>query len=644
MVALSSLGGAGWQFFDDSGNPLSGGKIYTYEAGTTTPAVTYTSNSGLVPNTNPIILDAAGRVSNEMWLDTNSLYKLVLKTSTDTLVWTKDNITGIPALNSSTASAVSYSVPYSGALVTNYSVADRLNQFISVKDFGAIGDGVTDDTAAIQNAINSGQSLLFPAGSYRANNLTGSTNFQRFYAFGQVTITKNANGPLFSHSGNYIEINGVQFDGDNSVPVYTGDNIVLTGSNPRLINCGSQWAYGLALKATGNHVQIIGTCGIYQSANAGAAGYDVEIGVSGTATLYHQIYGLYTSQPTGGIKLIDTGSHVIMGGQFGKLWIAAGTSPIGVNGGMTSSCRILGNVLVESPNSVFSGNQFSTQTITFAAGTSNHYLDTSNLINSATIINSGNNNSPIIKSTGTGSPDGVILQYGSDAANSTIRYTQDEIYFQDSSFNLPNNKVIRFANAAGTYVNAVTLNASNNWTFGFNTGGTFLNLISGSTGIYLGPAATSTVNCTTTNFQPVADGTINLGGPSNRWNTVYASTGTINTSDARNKQDVDVLNDAERRVATALRKSIRKYKFRDAVKEKGSAARIHVGVIAQDVIELFKSEGLDASQYGILCYDTWEAKDAVLDDDGSVVSPAREAGERYGIRYDELMAFILGAL
>ena len=540
------------------------------------------------------------------------------------------------------ASSVTYTPAGSGAVTTT--VANKLKQYVSVKDFGAIGNGTANDTTAIQAAINSGKSLVFPEGTYLANNLTGSQNFQRFYADGRVTITKNANGPLFSHSGIYIELDGLQFNGDSSTPTFTGDNLVLTGSNPRLINCGSQYAYELALKATGDHVQIIGTCGIYQSANSGSLGYDVEIGVSGTATLYHQIYGLYTSQATGGIKLIDTGSHAIIGGQFGKLYIASGTSPAGVNGGSTSNARILGTVTVEMSNSIFTGNQFSTQTITFAAGTSNHYLDTSNLFNSATVVNNGNANAPIIKSVGTGSPSGIILQYGADASNATIRYDGDEIYLQDSSFNLPNNKAIRFANAAGTYVNAATLNSSNNWTFGSNTGATFTNIASGTTGVYLVPDSTSTAYCTTAGFQPVADGTTNLGGASNRWNTVYASTGTINTSDIHSKQDIDVLNDAERRVATALRKSIRKYRFKDAVKEKGSEARIHIGVIAQDVMAIFKSEGLDASQYGILCYDTWEAKDAVLDNDGNVVSPACEAGERYGIRYDELMAFILGAL
>ena len=71
---LSSFAGAGAQFFDDSGNPLTGGKVYTYAAGTTTPAATYTTSAGTVANTNPIILDAAGRTPNEIWLPVGVLY------------------------------------------------------------------------------------------------------------------------------------------------------------------------------------------------------------------------------------------------------------------------------------------------------------------------------------------------------------------------------------------------------------------------------------------------------------------------------------------------------------------------------------------------------------------------------------------
>lgn len=94
-VYLSPVGGAGAQFFDSNGVPLSGGKLYTYAAGTTTPQATYTTVSGSTPHTNPVILDSAGRVSSggEIWLTSQS-YKFILKTSTDVLIATYDNITG----------------------------------------------------------------------------------------------------------------------------------------------------------------------------------------------------------------------------------------------------------------------------------------------------------------------------------------------------------------------------------------------------------------------------------------------------------------------------------------------------------------------------------------------------------------------
>jgi hypothetical protein len=91
-VSLSIFGGVGAQFFDNNGNPLSGGKIYTYEAGTTTPLATYTSSTGVTAHTNPIILDAAGRVpGGEIWVQLR-LYKFVLRTSADVLIATYDNV------------------------------------------------------------------------------------------------------------------------------------------------------------------------------------------------------------------------------------------------------------------------------------------------------------------------------------------------------------------------------------------------------------------------------------------------------------------------------------------------------------------------------------------------------------------------
>lgn len=139
-------------------------------------------------------------------------------------------------------------------------------------------------------------------------------------------------------------------------------------------------------------------------------------------------------------------------------------------------------------------------------------------------------------------------------------------------------------------------------------------------------------------WTPAADNSTALGLASSRWSTVYAGTGTINTSDEREKQDIADLDAAEKRVAVALKGLVKKFRFKDAVASKGDVARIHVGVIAQEVVAAFQAEGLDPMRYAIVCYDEWAAK---LDDEGNEIRPA---GNRYGVRYEELLAFIIAAL
>jgi hypothetical protein len=98
VVYLSPVGGVAAQFFNNDGTVLSGGKIYTYAAGTTTPQATYTTNAGNIARTNPIILDSAGRVpgGGEIWI-TSASYKFVLNDSTDALIATYDNVSAVGA-------------------------------------------------------------------------------------------------------------------------------------------------------------------------------------------------------------------------------------------------------------------------------------------------------------------------------------------------------------------------------------------------------------------------------------------------------------------------------------------------------------------------------------------------------------------
>ena len=183
-VSLSLLAGAGWQFFDDNGNPLSGGLLYTYEAGTTTPLATYTDGNGNVANANPIVLDAAGRVPYQVWLTSGGTYKFILQTSLGITVWTEDDVPAEVDFAALAASSGSSLIGFlqSGAGAVARTVQSKLRETVTPQDFGAIGDGVANDTTAFQNFVNACSSNsgygaplgYIPAGRYK---ITSTINF-----------------------------------------------------------------------------------------------------------------------------------------------------------------------------------------------------------------------------------------------------------------------------------------------------------------------------------------------------------------------------------------------------------------------------------------------------------------------------------
>lgn len=233
--------------------------------------------------------------------------------------------------------------------------------------------------------------------------------------------------------------------------------------------------------------------------------------------------------------------------------------------------------------------------------------------------------------------------------------------------------------SAGTHTHAITGAAflAGNQTFTgvktFNAAPTVAGIVS-STGAYnftatnesiFGSAGSVTIavgnagrtNWTTAAYTPVVDAAITLGTASLKWGQIYSSSGTINTSDANTKQDIADLDDAEKRVAVRIKGLIKKFRFRDAVVKKGDAARIHVGVIAQEVQAAFAAEGLDANRYGIFCSDTWWEREEDVskpytfsdETDRQVVvyeTPVEGAVEktRLGVRYEELLAFVIAAM
>lgn len=151
-VALSPVAGAGWQFFDNSGAVLTGGLLYTYTAGTTTPVTTYQDSAGATPNANPVVLDASGRVSAEVWLTTGAAYKLVLKTSTGTTLWTMDNLRAIND-PSSVAWAVITGKP---TTIAGYGIVDGLTTTVAAATYAPIASpSLTGTASATDEAANS---------------------------------------------------------------------------------------------------------------------------------------------------------------------------------------------------------------------------------------------------------------------------------------------------------------------------------------------------------------------------------------------------------------------------------------------------------------------------------------------------------
>lgn len=144
--------------------------------------------------------------------------------------------------------------------------------------------------------------------------------------------------------------------------------------------------------------------------------------------------------------------------------------------------------------------------------------------------------------------------------------------------------------------------------------------------------------------RPSADNTYTCGHPSFKWTVVYAQTGTINTSDEREKTFEEIL-EAEHLAAQDIKKVIRKYRFNSSIAEKGEGARLHFGVAAQQVGEIMMNHGLDPHDYSFFCFDEWKSEPEKIDEvSGKVVEPAIQAGNRYGIRYDELLCFIIAAM
>jgi hypothetical protein len=152
-VNLSPIGN-GQQFFDNTGLPLNGGLIYTYQAGSTTPLATYTDVNGTVANANPIVLDSSGRTPAEVWLTYGFNYKFVVKTSAAVTIGTYDNIYGIIGVASTSTGTtiptgmISLWYGSIGSVPLGWYLCDGTNGTPDLRDRFVVGAGSTYSVAA----------------------------------------------------------------------------------------------------------------------------------------------------------------------------------------------------------------------------------------------------------------------------------------------------------------------------------------------------------------------------------------------------------------------------------------------------------------------------------------------------------------
>jgi hypothetical protein len=298
-VNLSMFAGVGAQLFDNNGVPLSGGKLFTYTAGTTTPQATYTTSAGNVAHANPIILDSAGRVATggEIWLTNAIDYKFVVKTSADVTIATYDNVSGNGSgvyddvlarlAQSDGSSLIGFIQSGTGAVARTEQA--KLRDTVSVKDFGAVGNNIADDGVAIQAAIDAvfaagGGTVFFPNGSY----ISGQTLTLKYRVWlrgvggrynencriraaatlnGPLIVSDSVNGPIIStgQDGNPQRLNDSGIENlwlDNASTLSMDcDAIRLTNAwNITLVNCSFKTRKGFAGRIIDCNTLLVEKC------------------------------------------------------------------------------------------------------------------------------------------------------------------------------------------------------------------------------------------------------------------------------------------------------------------------------------------------------------------------------------------------
>ncbi len=236
-LSLSQYAGAGAQFFDNNGDPLDGGLLYIYAAGTTTPATTFTDYTGGTNNTNPVVMDSAGRTPAQIWLTAGSSYKFLLKTSAGVTIKTDDNIFASFELDKVVGVTVGLGA---SDIATNIAVGDTaLDSNSSGTNNTAVGyDALSANADGVQNtAVGSGALDANTGGDYNTalgyNALTTATtaNYNTAVGYRALNATSTGSNNTAVGSDALLQATG----GNNTAVGYQAGNSLTTGANNTII-------------------------------------------------------------------------------------------------------------------------------------------------------------------------------------------------------------------------------------------------------------------------------------------------------------------------------------------------------------------------------------------------------------------------
>ena len=574
------------------------------------------------------------------------------------------------------AALVGFRQPAAGAVPRT--VLDKASDSISVKDFGARGDGLADDSTAIQSAINylklvGGGVIEVPSGNYKITQpliISGNFGFKGIEVRGhRATINCVSNGiafivkpagssladaaPEYRQStlihGLVVQGPGRQFTSSVGVQVEQGANVQVRDCTIQGFYRGLH-GYGALICNFHNLLIQNNNYGIdFIRMPPGSGGFAPEFGpndvhfyVCQVIANIHAVRVLdfpngavsftgceiegnnLQGTPSDGVRVVEffnagkvafyschleenpgeyniffhgqnkdcalsiIGSEIIPGNSCGNcLYLSNASGEENAASAFISGTRITNGV----GNQVFVAAGFSLTAVGELVGLISGSLERVTYIRGGRVI-SGGNESPFAQSRFNGpASTGIAAEF--QGITRTVNAAGD-----------------RMAYSGHNEVSAYSLSDLGGYVIGANAGGrVHVSRLGGKT------------------FEPVEDNTYSLGSASLRWGTIFAGNGTISTSDEREKCQQRSQSEKEKSAALELKSKLCAFKWKDSVGSKGDSARWHFGVMAQEVERVFLMHGLSADDYGIFCKDN-------LDGDSS----------RYGVRYDQLLAFVVAAL